>query len=200
MDPIAKPRCGWARGSELMVRYHDEEWGVPRTDDRGQFEFLVLESAQAGLSWSTILSRREGYRQCFAGFDPVRVAAFTEADVARLMADRRIIRNRLKIESAVVNARAFLEVAARHGSFSRWIWGYVDGRPLEHEIASDDLLPPNSPLSDRLARDMKKLGFRFLGTTILYSHLQATGLVNDHILSCFRHEEVRALGEKLKWN
>lgn len=196
---MEKSRCSWARGSEQMLRYHDEEWGVPVTDDRKLFEFLLLESAQAGLSWAAILARREGYRACFAGFDPARVAAFNEADVRRLMADGRIIRNRLKIESAVNNARIFLELSARHGSFAAWLWRYVDGSPLQHGFTSPEAVPAKSGLSDQLARDMKALGFKFLGSTILYSYLQAMGLVNDHLTSCFRHEEVKALAAGIHW-
>lgn len=193
---MEKTRCAWAKGTDLMIRYHDEEWGVPRSDDAFFYEFMVLESAQAGLSWSTILNRREGYRACFSGFDTAKVAAYTEADVERLMADARIIRNRRKIESAVSNARVFLEVAAKHGSFAAWFWRYAGDRPIEHECRSVSDVPPKNELSDRAAREMKKMGFRFLGSTVLYSYMQAAGLINDHLTSCFRYEEVRELGQK----
>lgn len=190
---MTKTRCDWAVKSALETCYHDEEWGVPRRDDPGQFEFLTLESAQAGLSWNTILKKREGYRRCFAGFDPERVARFTTADVERLLTDAAIVRNRKKIESAIANARLFLEIAARHGSFSTWMWGFVDGKPLQNAWKDKREVPPTTPLSDRIAGEMKRLGFSFMGSTIVYAHMQATGMVNDHLVSCFRHEEVRAL-------
>jgi DNA-3-methyladenine glycosylase I len=183
-------RCGWAEGSDLMIRYHDEEWGVPRRDDRSQFEFLILESAQAGLSWKTILQKREGYRRCFAGFDPEQVARFTDRDVDRLIADASIVRNRKKIESAVGNARLFLDIAARYGSFSAWIWNFTDGKPVRNARKSMSEVPPSSPLSDTVSGEMKKLGFTFMGSTIVYSHMQAVGMVNDHLISCFRYEQV----------
>jgi DNA-3-methyladenine glycosylase I len=190
---MEKTRCGWAVGPGLL--YHDEEWGVPRYDDPGQFEFLTLESAQAGLSWTTILKKREGYRRCFAGFDPERVAAFTQQDVDRLMADAAIVRNRRKILSAIGNARAFLDIAARHGSFCRWFWRFTEGKPVQNAWKNMGEVPPTSPLSDTIAREMKKLGFSFMGSTILYAHMQATGMVNDHLVTCFRHEQVRALSD-----
>jgi DNA-3-methyladenine glycosylase I len=193
-DPT-KSRCDWARKSELEIRYHDEEWGVPRRDDLGQFEFLVLESAQAGLSWNTILKKRAGYRRAFAGFDPQRVAAFTKEDVERLMQDAAIVRNRKKIESAIGNARLFLEIAARHGSFSTWLWNFVEGKPIQNAWKTMREVPATSPISDTIAREMKKRGFCFMGSTIVYAHMQATGLVNDHLVSCFRHAEVRLEGD-----
>jgi DNA-3-methyladenine glycosylase I len=192
---MEKTRCGWAAGPDLMIIYHDEEWGVPRYDDLGQFEFLTLESAQAGLSWSTILKKRDGYRRCFAGFDPEQVARFTERDVNRLMADASIVRNRKKIESAIGNARIFLDIAAKNGSFSKWIWSFVDGKPVQNIWKDMREIPPTSSLSDAIAREMKKLGFKFMGSTIVYAHMQATGMVNDHLASCFRHEQVRALSD-----
>ncbi|MDR1661877.1 MAG: DNA-3-methyladenine glycosylase I [Azoarcus sp.] len=190
---MEKIRCDWATGLDLSIRYHDEEWGVPRYDDPGQFEFLVLESAQAGLSWNTILKKREGYRRGFAGFDPEKVARFTARDVDRLMADAAIVRNRKKIESAVGNARVFLEIAARHGSFSAWLWAFVEGMPIQNAWKGMREVPPSTPLSETIAREMKRLGFKFMGSAIVYAHMQATGMVNDHLLSCFRHEQVRAL-------
>ena len=188
-------RCGWAAGPEMTIRYHDVEWGVPRRDDPGQFEFLTLESAQAGLSWNTILKKREGYRRCFAGFNPEKVAAFTPGDVERLMRDAAIVRNRRKIESAVANARLFLDIAAKHGGFCNWFWGFVDGRPVQNAWKDMREVPPTSRLSDVVAGEMKKLGFKFMGSTIVYAHMQATGMVNDHLITCFRHEQVRALSD-----
>ena len=185
-------RCGWAEGTfPDYVRYHDEEWGVPVRDDRKQFEFLVLESAQAGLSWATILKRREGYRKAFAGFDPERVSRFRKPRVERLLANPAIIRNRGKVEAAVNNARRFLEVQREFGSFSDYIWRFVGGGPLVNRWRRDDEVPATSEQSVALARDLRARGFRFVGSTILYAHMQATGLVNDHLVSCFRHREVQ---------
>jgi DNA-3-methyladenine glycosylase I len=190
---MEKTRCGWASGLDLAIRYHDEEWGVPRHDDPGQFEFLTLESAQAGLSWNTILKKREGYRRCFAGFDPEQVARFTENDVERLLTDASIVRNRRKIESAVTNARIFLDIAAKHGSFSKWLWSFVDGKPVRNAWKDPREIPPFSPLSDAISGEMRKLGFKFMGSTIVYAHMQATGMINDHLVSCFRYEQLCAL-------
>ena len=173
-----------------MVEYHDSEWGVPVRDERTQFEFLVLESAQAGLSWYTVLRKREGYRRAFAEFDPAQVARYSQADVERLLGDPGLIRNRAKIEAAVNNAQRFLEVQAAHGSFCEFLWGFVDGRPIVNHWRESAEVPATTALSDRLARELKRLGFRFLGSTVLYAHLQATGLVNDHLMGCFRHGEV----------
>ncbi|MDR2926141.1 MAG: DNA-3-methyladenine glycosylase I [Azoarcus sp.] len=184
-----KNRCPWAIKSDLERIYHDQEWGLPRMGDAGQFEFLVLESAQAGLSWATILRKREGYRRAFAGFDPVKVAMFTEEDVRRLLADESIVRNRKKIEAAIHNARLFLEVAAKHGSFSRYIWRFVEGRPIVNAWREMSEIPATTPLSDKVAREFKGMGFKFLGSTVLYAHMQATGMVNDHLTQCFRHAE-----------
>ncbi|SBV99704.1 Methyladenine glycosylase family protein [uncultured delta proteobacterium] len=184
-----KPRCAWAVKSDIERDYHDAEWGVPRFDDAGQFEFLVLESAQAGLSWVTILKKREGYRKAFAGFDPLKVSTFTEKDVDRLMLDAGIVRNRKKIESTVSNARLFLELAAKHGSFSNYIWSFVDGKPVVNAWKDITQVPATSPISDAMAKEFKRLGFKFLGSTVLYAHMQATGMVNDHLVSCFRHKE-----------
>jgi DNA-3-methyladenine glycosylase I len=184
----AVKRCRWAEGvSPGYIRYHDEEWGVPVHDDRTQFEFLILEGAQAGLSWSTILNKREGYRQAFAGFDPEKVARFTRKRVEKLLQDPSIVRNRLKVESTVTNARAFLRVQDEFGSFSDYIWRYVDGRPVQNRFRRDSDIPATSPVSDALSKDLKKRGFRFVGSTIVYAHMQATGLVNDHVVGCFRH-------------
>lgn len=188
----ASVRCPWSLRSPAEIVYHDTEWGVPRFDDAAQFEFLLLESAQAGLSWTTILNKREGYRNAFAGFDPHKVAAFGPADVERLLGDSGIVRNRKKIESAVRNAGLFLETAAKHGSFSAWLWNFVDGRPVVGQWERAEDVPATTPLSDRVAKELKRLGFSFLGSTVTYAHMQATGLVNDHLVSCFRHAECRA--------
>jgi DNA-3-methyladenine glycosylase I len=189
-------RSGWAQGTEVAIRYHDEEWGVPRRDDLGQFEVLTLEAAQAGLSWNTILNKREGYRRCFAGFDPERVARFTAKDVTRLMGDAAIVRNRRKIESAIGNAKAFLAVAERHGSFGAWIWDFVDGTPIRNTWQRMKCIPASTPLSERIAKEMRRLGFTFMGPIVVYSHMQATGMVNDHLVTCFRHAEVGALASR----
>ena len=188
-------RCGWAEGTfPEYVRYHDEEWGVPARDDRRQFEFLILESAQAGLSWATILKRREGYRRAFASFDPVRVSRFRRPRVERLLENAAIIRNRAKMEAAVNNAKRFLEVQQEFGSFSAYIWGFVGGVPVVNRWQRDDEVPATSEQAAALTRDMKVRGFRFVGNTILYAHMQATGLVNDHLVSCFRHRQVAGEG------
>jgi len=185
-----KQRCPWSEGvSPDYLAYHDEEWGVPVHDDRRQFEFLILEGAQAGLSWATILHRRAGYRRAFADFDPVKVARYTPAKVNRLLEDPGIIRNRLKVEAAVTNARAFLELVAKEGSFDRYIWGFVGGKPRRNRWRRPAEVPATSAESDALSKDLKRRGFRFVGSTILYAHLQATGLVNDHLVGCFRHAE-----------
>ena len=186
----AAPRCPWADGSPLMRAYHDLEWGVPSDDDRLLFEFLLLEGAQAGLSWSTVLARREGYRACFAGFDPGRVARFTAADEARLLGDARIIRNRLKIRAAVENARAFLGIAARCGSFAAWFWRFTDGRPVVNAWTEPGQVPAETPLAVTISRELRREGFRFAGPVIVYSFMQATGMVNDHLAGCFRHGEI----------
>lgn len=170
-----------------MVEYHDREWGVPVRDDATQFEFLVLESAQAGLSWYTILRKRAAYRAAFAGFDPVRVARFTPARVEKLMGDAGIVRNRAKIEATISNARQFLAVQREYGNFCDYLWGYVDGRPIVNHWRESREVPATTALSDTIAKDLKRRGFKFLGSTVVYAHLQATGLVNDHLVGCFRH-------------
>ncbi len=182
-------RCKWAMSVSLdYIRYHDEEWGVPVCDDRTQFEFLILEGAQAGLSWSTILNKRDGYRKAFADFDPEKVARFTKQRVEKLLTDPSIVRNRLKVESAVTNAKAFLSVQEEFGTFSDYIWGFVGGTPVQNRFKRDRDIPATSPESDALSKDLKKRGFRFVGSTIVYAHMQATGLVNDHVTGCFRHK------------
>ena len=197
--PKKLTRCTWADGGNVdYIRYHDEEWGVPVHDDRVHYEFLVLEGAQAGLSWSTILNKRDGYRKAFARFDPQKVARFTGKRIEQLLDNPAIVRNRLKVRSAVTNAKAFLEVQDEFGTFSDYIWGFVGGRPIQNRFRSDSDVPATSPESDELSKDLKKRGFKFVGSTIVYAHMQATGLVNDHLTGCFRYKPVAALGRKLK--
>jgi len=185
----AVTRCKWAEGVNLdYIEYHDKEWGVPAFDDKVQFEFLILEGAQAGLSWSTILNKREGYRKAFADFDPVKVARFTQKRIEKLLLDPSIVRNRLKVNSAVTNAKAFLAVQEEFGSFSDYIWAFVGGKPLQNKFKKDGDVPATSPESDALSKDLKKRGFKFVGSTIIYAHMQATGMVNDHVMSCFRYK------------
>ncbi len=185
-----KQRCGWAGSDPVYVHYHDTEWGVPVYDDRKLFEFLILEGAQAGLSWITILKRREGYRKAFANFDARKVERFGEKEVARLMQDTGIIRNQLKIRAAITNAAAFLKVQKECGSFSDYIWGFVDGKPIRNQRKSLKELPAKTPLSDTISKDLKQRGFKFVGSTIIYAHMQATGMVNDHITDCFRYKKL----------
>jgi DNA-3-methyladenine glycosylase I len=184
--PDGKPRCGWSTTDPLYVRYHDEEWGVPVHDDRRLFEFLTLEGAQAGLSWLTILRKRQAYAAAFSGFDPAKVARYDARRKERLMADAGIVRNRLKIESTVDNARAFLAVQKEHGSFDAYIWRFVAGRTRVNRPASLAGVPPRTAESDAVSRDLKKRGFRFVGSTICYAFMQACGLVDDHVATCFR--------------
>lgn len=190
-------RCKWAEGVSLdYIEYHDKEWGIPVYDDKIQFEFLILEGAQAGLSWSTILNKREGYRQAFADFDVQKVARFTTKRVEKLLGNPAIVRNRLKVQSAVTNAKAFIEVQEEFGSFSNYIWGFVDGKPIQNRFKKDGDIPATSPESDVLSKDLKKRGFKFVGSTIVYAHMQATGLVNDHVVSCFRYKPCAAKSKK----
>ncbi|HLT81020.1 MAG TPA: DNA-3-methyladenine glycosylase I [Cyclobacteriaceae bacterium] len=186
-----KTRCNWSLKSDLYIRYHDEEWGVPVHNDRTHFEFLILEGAQAGLSWSTILNKREGYRKCFADFDPEKVARYTEKRIEKILQDPGIVRNRLKVNSAVSNAQRFLEVQEEFGSFDAYIWRFVDGKPIVNRWTRNDQVPATSKESDALSKDLIKRGFRFVGSTVMYAHLQACGLINDHLTSCFRHRELR---------
>lgn len=183
-------RCSWCGDDPLYVAYHDEEWGVPVFDDRALFEFLVLEGAQAGLSWSTILKKRDGYRAAFDGFDPQVVARYDEQKSAELLADAGIVRNRLKVASAVSNAQAFLAVQEEHGSFSDYIWGFVDGTPIQNQWRTLADIPATTPLAETISKDLKKRGFRFVGPTIVYAHMQATGMVNDHVVSCYRYPQL----------
>ena len=185
-----KKRCPWP-SNPLAVEYHDREWGVPVRDDRTLFEFLILEGAQAGLSWDTVLGKREHYRKVFDGFDPAKVTRYDAKKKARLLLDAGIIRNRAKIEAAVVNAKAFLAVQGEYGSFSTYVWGFVGGKPLQGKRKSRTDMPVRTEVSDALSKDLKKRGFKFAGTTIMYAFMQATGMVNDHLGECFRHAELK---------
>lgn len=191
MIQMSKERCPWCGSDPLYQRYHDDEWGVPVHDDRTWFEFLLLEGAQAGLSWITILRKREAYREAFAGFDPEKVVRFNAGDVERLMANPGIVRNRLKIESAISNARAFLDLQAERGSFDAYSWDWVDGQPVINHFERMEQVPAVTPLSEKISKDLKKRGFRFVGPTIVYAHMQATGMVNDHLIGCPRWQEVQ---------
>lgn len=186
---LDKKRCGWAK-NDLAIQYHDTEWGVPLHDDRGIFEFLILEGAQAGLSWDTILAKRENYRKAFDGFDASKVARYTEKRIEKLLQNAGIIRNRLKVTSTVSNAKAFLKVQKEFGSFDKYIWDFVDGKPIVNKWKQISQVPATSPVSDAISKDMKKRGFNFVGSTIMYAHMQATGMVNDHLTSCFRYREI----------
>lgn len=189
-----KNRCLWCENTfEEYVSYHDEEWGVPVHDDQKQFEFLTLESAQAGLSWSTILKKREGYRQAFANFEVQKVARFDEQKIQQLLNNSGIVRNELKIRSAINNARRFIEIQEEFGSFDTYIWSFVEGEPIQNNWKNHEDVPVTTPLSDRFSKDLKKRGFKFVGSTTMYAHLQAAGLVNDHLASCFRHAEVKKM-------
>lgn len=186
-----KKRCGWVEGQfDEYIKYHDEEWGLPVHDDRTHFEFLILEGAQAGLSWSTILKRREGYRQSFANFDPEKVAKFSEEKIQELLQFAGIIRNKLKVRSAVTNAQKFLEIQEEFGSFDEYIWQFVDGKPIVNHWTDMSNVPATTKESDALSKDLKKRGFKFVGSTIIYAHMQACGLVNDHTVDCFRYKEL----------
>jgi DNA-3-methyladenine glycosylase I len=186
-----RQRCGWCGTDSLYVRYHDHEWGVPVTDDRALFEFLILEGAQAGLSWITILKRRETYRKAYKGFDPRKVARFDAADRKRLLNDPGIIRNRAKVDASIGNAKAFLAVQKEFGSFAKYAWSFVTQPTLRTTRSSFKGFPPTSPESDAWSKDLKKRGFKFVGSTIIYAHMQATGMVNDHLTGCFRHKQLK---------
>jgi DNA-3-methyladenine glycosylase I len=189
-------RCSWAR-NDLAIHYHDTEWGVPLHDDRGLFEFLILEGAQAGLSWDTILAKRENYRKAFNGFDPAEVARYTDAKCQKLLLNEGIVRNRLKIASAVANAKAFLLVQKEFGSFDAYIWSFVGGKPIDGKRKMLGEVPAKTEVSDALSKDLRKRGFNFVGSTIMYAFMQATGMVNDHLASCFRYKEIaREIREK----
>ena len=192
----AVQRCEWAAGVSLdYIEYHDKEWGVPVWDDQVQFEFLILEGAQAGLSWSTILNKRDGYRKAFADFNPEKVARFTDKRVEKLLLDPAIVRNRLKVRSAVTNAKAFLAVQQEFGTFCDYIWDFIGGRPIQNKFKKDGDVPATSPESDALSKDLKKRGFKFVGSTIVYAHMQATGMVNDHVVGCFRYKPCVAIAK-----
>ncbi len=182
-------RCSWPGSDPVYVEYHDKEWGVPVRDDRKQYEFLVLESAQAGLSWLTILKRRDGYRRLYENFDPEKVVRFDEARIKAMLLDKGIIRNRKKIESSINNAKRFLEIREQYGSFCNYFWRFTDGKQVVNHFSDMSEIPATTPLSDTIAKDLKGRGFQFLGSTTIYAHLQATGLVNDHVVDCFRHKE-----------
>lgn len=182
-------RCDWPK-NDLAVKYHDEEWGVPLHDDQKLFEFIVLEGAQAGLSWDTILRKRENYRKAFDGFDVNKVARYTDRKIAKLLQDKGIIRNRLKVSAAVTNAEAFIAVQKEFGSFDKYIWAFTGGKPIVNRWKESTQIPATSDVSDTISKDMKARGFKFVGSTIIYAHMQATGMVNDHLISCFRHKEI----------
>ena len=184
--------CSWPKGDPLMTKYHDREWGVPVTSDRRIFEFLVLESAQAGLSWLTILRKREGYRRNFANFDPKKVAKFSKKDVARLLKDASIVRNRLKVEATINNAKKFLEVQKEFGTFSKYMWSFVGSKPIDGKRKSLKDLPAITKEAEAFSKDLKNRGFKFLGPTVIYAHMQAVGMANDHITTCFRYREVKS--------
>ncbi len=186
-----KKRCEWA-GNDLAIKYHDEEWGVPLHDDRRLFEFLILEGAQAGLSWDTILAKRENYREAFDNFDPIKVAKYDEKKKEELLQNAGIVRNRLKIKSAIQNANAFIETQKEFGSFDKYIWSFVDGKPVKNRYKKISDVPAKTEISDAMSKDLKKRGFNFVGSTICYAFMQATGMVNDHVVSCFRYSEVYA--------
>ena len=188
-----KTRCSWCLKFDQYIKYHDNEWGVPVHDDTVHFEFLILEGAQAGLSWATILKRREGYRKAFSDFDPSKVSRFTEKKIQSLLKDTGIIRNRLKVYAAVNNAKCFLKIQKMFGSFDRYIWSFVGSQPKVNRWKALSQIPPTSPESDALSADLKSRGFKFVGSTVMYAHLQACGLINDHLISCFRYEETKRL-------
>ena len=181
-------RCAWCGSAPIYQAYHDTEWGVPLHDERALFEFLILEGAQAGLSWLTILNKREGYRRAFDDFDAERIARYDQADVARLLADSGIVRNRLKVAATIVNAKATLAIREKFGGLDAYFWRFVDGQPIQNTWTELGQLPASSPLSDTISRDLKQRGFKFVGSTIVYAHMQATGMVNDHLVDCFRYQ------------
>lgn len=187
---MAKSRCGWCIGDPLYEAYHDEEWGVPVYDDATLFEFLILETFQAGLSWITILRKRENFRKAFDNFDYHKIASYNSSKVEDLLQDAGIIRNKLKVKATVTNAQAFMDIQEQYGSFSNYIWDFVDGKPINNQLKHYKDAPANTPLSDTISKDLKKRGFKFVGSTVIYAHMQATGMVNDHEVSCFRYREV----------
>lgn len=183
-------RCPWVGTDEKMIKYHDEEWGVPIHDDTKLFEFLILEGAQAGLSWSTILNKREGYKLAYKNFDVKKIAAFSNQDFKSLLNNPNIVRNKLKITASINNAKCFIDVQKEFGSFSTYIWNFVSDKPILNNYSALSEIPTQTPLSEEISKNLKKRGFKFIGPTIIYSHMQATGMVNDHLISCFRHKEI----------
>jgi len=190
-------RCGWCEGDPLYEAYHDHEWGVPVLDDATLFEFLSLETFQAGLSWITVLRKRNNFREAFDNFDYKKIAQYKDAKVTELMQNAGIIRNQMKIRATITNAREFMKIQDEFGSFSKYIWGFVDGKPIQNEVEDYKKAPATTELSDQLSKDLKKRGFKFVGSTVIYAHMQATGMVNDHQTNCFRYNEVKKLGEKV---
>ncbi len=190
MTTKTKKRCTWPSNSPLMIEYHDKEWGVPVHDDKKLFEFLILEGAQAGLTWETVLKKRDNYRKAFHNFDPKRISQYTEKDIERLLSDLGIIRNRLKIEAAIINARRFIEIQKEFGLFDKYIWQFVDGRPIKNKFRSLKDIPTTTNESDSMSKDLKRRGFKFVGSTICYAFMQAVGMVNDHTIDCFRYTEL----------
>ena len=195
---MEKHKCGWCLGDPLYETYHDTEWGVPVLDDAQLFEFLILETFQAGLSWITILRKRENFRKAFDDFDYRKIAEYEEPKIAELMQDSGIIRNQLKIRSTVTNARNFIKIQEDFGNFSTYIWSFVNGIPIQNKVVNYKKAPATTDLSDNLSKDLKKRGFKFVGSTVMYAHMQATGMVNDHEISCFRYKEVKKMGEKIQ--
>ncbi|MCM4156337.1 DNA-3-methyladenine glycosylase I [Gramella sp. AN32] len=196
---MEKHKCGWCLGDPLYEAYHDTEWGVPVLDDENIFEFLILETFQAGLSWITILRKRGNFRKAFDNFDYRKIALYEEPKIAELLQDAGIIRNQLKIRSTVSNARNFMKIQEEFGNFSRYIWSFVNGVPIQNEVQNYKEAPATTALSDKLSKDLKKRGFKFVGSTVIYAHMQATGMVNDHETNCFRYAEVKKMGEKIKF-
>lgn len=188
---MTKKRCGWCKGDVLYEAYHDKEWGIPVYDDETIFEFLVLETFQAGLSWITILRKRENFRKAFDGFDYKKIAHYGEDKIQELLQNPGIIRNKLKVRATVTNAQLFIKIQKEFGSFSKYIWGFVDGKPIQNKVEDYKKAPATTEISDRLSKDLKKRGFKFVGPTVVYAHMQATGMVNDHEVSCFRYKEVK---------
>ena len=188
---MEKQRCWWCGDDPLYVAYHDEEWGVPVKDDATLFEFLVLETFQAGLSWITVLRKRENFRKAFDNFDYKKIASYSEEKIQELLEDKGIIRNKLKVRATVTNAQAFMKIQEDFGSFSDYIWGFIEGTPIQNNLQNKEEVLPNTPLSDTISKDLKKRGFKYVGTTVVYAHMQATGMVNDHLVSCFRYKEVQ---------
>ena len=190
MGMKTKQRCGWCEGDPLYEQYHDTEWGVPLFDDQKLFEFLMLETFQAGLSWITVLRKREHFRAAFDGFDYKKIAKYTDGKFQKLIINKGIIRNKLKIKAAITNAKAFIKIQEEFGSFSRYIWGVTNGKSIKNQFSDYKAIPANTPLSDAISTDLKTRGFKFVGSTVVYAHMQATGMVNDHETSCFRYDEV----------